>query len=83
MNTCMCPIPHTLYHTSYITTIYHTFSEHLSIFHEELTLQDFSSWMQMKPINVNKGETNAETFRNSIGGNRKWRILSIYGFGLF
>ena len=37
----------------------------------------------MKTINVNKGETNAETFRTSIGGKKKWRIISIYGFGLF
>ena len=35
MNTCMCPVTYTLHHTSYITTVYHTFSEHLSIFHEE------------------------------------------------
>ena len=35
----------------------------------------------MKLNNVNKGETNAETFRTSIGCNKKWRIISIYGFG--
>ena len=37
----------------------------------------------MKPINVNKGETNAETFRTRIVDKMKWRIISIYGFGLF